>query len=336
MKFIDTATISVEGGRGGNGCISFRREKYVPKGGPNGGNGGDGGNVIIKADRNLSTLLDFRYKRHYKAKRGEHGKGSNKHGKRGKNVYLRVPVGTVIREEKTSQLLADFTEHDQEIVVAKGGRGGKGNAEFATPTNRTPRHAEPGGEGEERSIIFELKLLADVGLVGLPNAGKSTLISRISAAKPKIADYPFTTLIPNLGIVTVGEFKTLTVADIPGLISGAHQGKGLGIQFLRHIERTTVLAFLIEATDEKPHETFETLVNELRQFNTAILEKSKILVFTKSDIIDGDHKKKLASFSISGDIPTIVISAVTGDGISDFIELAWEKLSQERAANGSL
>jgi len=335
MKFIDTATITVEGGRGGNGCVSFRREKYVPKGGPNGGNGGDGGSIIIKSDRNLSTLLDFRYKHRYKAKRGEHGKGSNKHGKRGENVILRVPVGTVIRDEKTNQLIADLTDDNQEVIVAKGGKGGKGNAEFATSTNRTPRNAEPGGEGEERTIVFELKLLADVGLVGLPNAGKSTLISSISAAKPKIADYPFTTLVPNLGIVQIRDYQTFTVADIPGLIEGAHQGKGLGLQFLRHIERTSVLAFLIEASDENPRETFETLTGELRQFNPAILEKSKILVFTKADTIDEQTKIELKSLSISDDIQTIVISAVTGEGIPEFINLAGEKLAQERGVLGN-
>ncbi len=330
MKFIDTATIAVEGGAGGRGCVSFRREKYVPKGGPNGGNGGNGGSVFIHADRNLNTLLDYRYKSRYKAERGEHGKGSNKHGKRGKDVVLRVPVGTIIRDEMTEQIIADLTEHEQEIIAAKGGKGGRGNAEFATSTNRTPRYAEPGGEGENRTIILELKLLADVGLVGLPNAGKSTLISKISAAKPKIADYPFTTLAPNLGIVQAREFQTFTVADIPGLIQGAHQGKGLGIQFLRHIERTSVLAFLIESTDEDPRSTFETLAAELRQFNPAILDKSKLLVFTKKDIADDQILIKLQSFSISSDIPTLIISAVTGDGIQDFIDLAWEKLIVER------
>lgn len=329
MKFIDTATLTVEGGRGGNGCVSFRREKYVPKGGPNGGSGGDGGNVIIRADRNLNTLLDYKYKNHYKAKRGEHGKGSNQDGKRGEDVILRVPVGTLIRDEKTGEIIADLTEHDQEVIVARGGKGGRGNALFATATNRAPRHAEPGTEGEKRTITLELKLLADLGLVGLPNVGKSTLISKISAAKPKIADYPFTTLIPNLGIVSVGDFQTFTVADIPGLIEGAHQGKGLGIQFLRHVERTMVLAILIEATDENPRETFDMLVDELRQFNPSILEKSKILVFTKADLLTDDRKETLRSFRVSSDIPTCVLSAVTGEGIREFINLSWDRLTRE-------
>lgn len=331
MKFIDTATLTIEGGSGGNGCVSFRREKYVPKGGPNGGNGGDGGSVIIRADRNLNTLLDYRYKSNYKAGRGEHGKGSNKHGKRGENIVLRIPVGTVIRNDRTGEIIADFTGDKQEVVVAKGGKGGRGNAEFATSTNRAPRYAEPGKEGETLTITLELKLLADVGLVGLPNAGKSTLISKISAAKPKIADYPFTTLVPNLGIVQAREFQTFTVADIPGLIEGAHDGKGLGLQFLRHIERTSVLAFLIEATDEDPHSTFDTLANELRKFNPGILDKSKLLVLTKKDIIDDKTIAKLESFSISSDIPTIIISAVTGEGVREFIDLSWEKLMHERS-----
>jgi GTPase len=330
MRFIDTASLTVEGGRGGKGCISFRREKFVPKGGPNGGNGGDGGDVIVRADRNLNTLLDYRYKNHYRAQRGEHGKGSNKHGKSGKNVVLRVPVGTLIRHEGTREIIADLTDHNREIVIAKGGKGGRGNAEFATPTNRAPRYAEPGGEGEVLKIFLELKLLADVGLVGLPNAGKSTLISKISAAKPKIADYPFTTISPNLGIVRAHDFQSFTVADIPGLIKGAHEGKGLGIQFLRHIERTLVLAFLIEAIDDDPVSTFEILADELRRFNPEILHKSKILVFTKMDIADEEKISKLRSFSISSEIPTIVISAVTGQGIREFIDIAWKKVSFER------
>lgn len=331
MKFIDIATLDVEGGNGGKGCVSFRREKFVPKGGPNGGNGGNGGDVKIRSDRNLNTLLDYRYKSHYKATRGEHGKGSNKHGKRGKDITLRVPVGTIIRDAETEQVISDLTEHGEHIIVAKGGRGGRGNAEFATPTNRAPRYAEPGGEGEARKIILELKLLADIGLVGMPNAGKSTLISKISAAKPKIADYPFTTLVPNLGIVKVREHQTFTVADIPGLIEGAHQGKGLGIQFLRHIERTSVLAFLIEATDENPRATFKTLIDELRKYNPGILDKSKLLVFTKKDIAGEETIEKLKSFSISNDIPTLVVSAITGEGISEFVDYAWEKLMLERS-----
>jgi GTPase len=331
MKFIDTATLTVEGGHGGKGCVSFRREKYVPKGGPNGGDGGDGGSVVIRADRNLNTLLDYRYKNHYRGARGEHGKGSNKNGKRGRDVLLRVPVGTVVNDESTGRQLADLTEHEQEFLAARGGRGGRGNAQFATATNQAPRNAEPGEAGEQRTIVLELKLLADVGLVGLPNAGKSTLISRISAAKPKIADYPFTTLVPNLGIVTAGKFQTFTVADIPGLIAGAHEGKGLGLQFLRHIERTTALAFLIDAADEDPAATFGVLAEELRAFNPAILNKPKLLVFTKQDTIDTERKKVLTAFRISDDIPTCIISAVTGEGLPEFIREVWRLLKQEWA-----
>jgi GTPase len=330
MKFIDIATLNVKGGDGGNGCVSFRREKFVPKGGPNGGNGGNGGSVKIRADRNLNTLLDFRYKRHYQADRGEHGKGSNKNGKGGRSITLRVPVGTLIRDEATGEIITDLIEHNQEIVIAAGGRGGKGNAEFATPTNRAPRHAEPGEPGEERNIVLELKLLADLGLVGLPNAGKSTLISKISAAKPKIADYPFTTLTPNLGIVRAREYQNFTVADVPGLIEGAHEGKGLGIQFLRHIERTSVIAFLIESTDDNPKRTFELLTDELRRYNKEILEKPRILVLTKIDLLSDEEKKRLKTVSVGEDLPICPLSAVSGEGTAEFVDTAWKIIAHER------
>ncbi|HEX9006044.1 MAG TPA: GTPase ObgE, partial [Bacteroidota bacterium] len=238
MKFVDVARIHVKAGDGGAGCVSFRREKYIPKGGPDGGDGGRGGSVIIKANRHLTTLLDFQYKREYKAQRGVHGLGSRKTGRSGEDIVLQVPVGTVIRNAETGEVVADLLHDGDEIVPAHGGRGGRGNAAFATSTDQAPRRYEVGAEGEEAELELELKLLADAGLVGFPNAGKSTLISVISAARPKIADYPFTTLVPNLGIVRVGEGAAFVVADIPGLIEGAHSGKGLGIQFLRHIERT--------------------------------------------------------------------------------------------------
>ncbi len=333
MKFIDTADITVEGGHGGRGCVSFRREKFVPKGGPNGGNGGNGGSVLISADKNLATLLDYHYKRTYNATRGDHGKGSNKEGKRGADITLRVPVGTVVSDSGTGEIIADMTEHGETIVAAKGGKGGRGNAEFATSTNRAPRRAEPGLPGESREIVLELKLLADVGLVGLPNAGKSTLISRISAAKPKIADYPFTTLVPNLGIVRVDNFKSFTVADIPGLIEGAHRGKGLGVRFLKHIERTSVLAFLIEATDEKPKSTYDLLLNELRRYNPAILDKTKAIVFTKSDLIDKTKADKLRKLRFGKEVPVLILSSATGDGIDACTELFWRLIeSQKRNA----
>ena len=250
MQFIDEARISVKAGDGGNGCISFRHEKYIPKGGPDGGNGARGGSIIIRADRQLNTLLDFKYKHSYQAERGENGRGKDQEGKSGKDVVVKVPLGTLVRDALKKKNIIDMVHDGDEVVIAQGGKGGRGNGEFATATNQAPRYAEPGTPGEERELILELKLLADVGLVGFPNAGKSTLISVVSAAKPKIADYPFTTLTPNLGLVRYSEGKSFVIADIPGLIEGAHEGKGLGIQFIRHIERTRVLLFLIESISE--------------------------------------------------------------------------------------
>ena len=247
--FIDQARIFVKGGDGGNGCVAFRREKYVAMGGPFGGDGGRGGSVIFEADQGLSTLMDFRYNKHFKAKRGQHGKGKNQHGAGGEDLLVRVPVGTIIRDDDTGEILADLTTHGQQCVVAHGGRGGRGNSRFASSTHKAPSMAENGEPGEERWIRLELKLLADVGLVGFPNAGKSTFISRVSAARPKIADYPFTTLVPNLGVVVTRDKESFVIADIPGLIEGAHQGAGLGHDFLRHIERTRVLLFILDAAD---------------------------------------------------------------------------------------
>ncbi|RCK77736.1 MAG: GTP-binding protein Obg [Ignavibacteriae bacterium] len=326
--FIDFATIFVKAGRGGNGMVSFRREKYVPKGGPDGGNGGDGGNVIIKANKQLNTLLDFRYKKHYKAGNGENGKSSNKYGKKGEDIIINVPVGTVVRDIDTGNVLADLVQDKQEVIIARGGKGGRGNAEFATPTNQAPRFAEQGKEGEERKIELELKLLADVGLVGFPNAGKSTLISVISAAKPKIADYPFTTLVPNLGIVKVDEFKSFVVADMPGLIEGAHSGKGLGIQFLRHIERTRVLAFLIDCTTENPRENLKILRQEIKLFKKDMLKKPQLVVFTKIDLADEDIMNKIKKIKFTDQNIKAVhyISSVTNKGISELIKSMWKLL----------
>jgi GTP-binding protein len=332
--FIDQAKIFVKSGKGGSGMVSFRHEKYVPKGGPDGGTGGRGGDVIFKANRHLNTLMDFRYKRIYKAEDGEGGMSSNKSGRNGKNIIIYVPTGTLIKNADTKKVIVDLIHHDDEIVLVSGGRGGKGNAEFATPTNQAPRHAQPGEEGEELNLELELKLIADVGLVGFPNAGKSTLISVVSAAKPKIADYPFTTLIPNLGIVNYGESKSFVVADMPGLIEGAHKGKGLGIQFLRHIERTRVLAYLIDCTEENPKEVYETLVNEIKLFNKDMLKKPQIVVITKMDLADETLKKKIKKISFPKTKVKAVhyISAVTNKGLADLTTDLWKQIVKAKSA----
>lgn len=327
MQFIDQAIIFLKAGNGGNGAISFRREKFVPKGGPDGGNGGHGGNVVIRADKQLGTLLDFKYKRHYKAESGEHGRGKAQTGKTGTDVVLKVPCGTIVRDNVHKRILADLVRHGDEIVVARGGKGGRGNAEFATSTNQAPRIAEPGTPGEECELQLELKLLADVGLVGFPNAGKSTLISVVSAAKPKIADYPFTTLTPNLGIVRYAEGKSFTVADMPGLIKGAHQGKGLGIQFLRHIERTRVLVFLVESISEDPRRDFEILLNELSSYSTALAKKPKIVALTKTDLFKEKVLKRLKRLSFGKNIPVVQISSVTRAGIQALLDKMWHALT---------
>ncbi len=330
MKFVDHAKIYVRSGDGGPGHISFRREKYVPKGGPDGGNGGKGGDVVLKVNPHMNTLLDFKYKRHYKAEKGNEGGGSRKTGKSGKTVYIKVPKGTVVKDAGTSETIADLTEDEQEFVVAEGGIGGRGNAEFATSTNQAPRYADPGRPGEEKEILLELKLLADAGLVGLPNAGKSTLISVISAARPKIADYPFTTLVPNLGIVRVGHYKNFTVADIPGLIEGAHQGKGLGIQFLRHVERTRALVFLIDCMSDEPKRDYEVLKNELIKYNPEMRLKKSIICISKIDVLDTDSRKELLKNINFGDtkIPVMMISSVANDGLEEMKMKIWEMINE--------
>ncbi len=324
MQFIDEAVITIHAGHGGGGLVSFRREKFVPKGGPDGGNGGKGGDVVFRATRHLNTLLDFRYNKQYKAGKGTPGQNANKTGKNGNDIVLQVPCGTIIRDVLDDSVLADLTGDGDESVIARGGRGGKGNAEFATPTNQTPRFAQPGEAGEEKTVRLELKLLADVGLVGFPNAGKSTLIASISSAKPKIADYPFTTLVPNLGIVRFRDYKNFTVADIPGLIEGAHQGKGLGIQFLRHIERTKVLVFLIECFSADPKKDYEVLLKELELYNPALKKKPRVVVFTKTDTIDAAGKKKLGPVKFGRGIPVLSISAVSRDGLDALVEQCWK------------
>ncbi len=332
MKFVDLAEIHVRAGDGGVGCVSFRREKFVPKGGPDGGDGGRGGSVIIRANRHLNTLLDFQYRRVYRAQRGEHGLGANKTGKSGIDIVLEVPVGTIVRDTAAQQAIGDLVEHGSEIIAARGGRGGRGNAAFATSTDQAPRRYEQGEPGEEREIELELKLIADAGLVGLPNAGKSTLISVISAAHPKIADYPFTTLVPNLGIVRVDRGRSFVVADIPGLVEGAHAGKGLGTQFLRHIERTRVLVFLLEACSPDVREDLRILRKELGLFNPSLLKKPKIVVITKMDLADGETLKILKGVRF-GRTPTYRISAVTRDGIPELVQEMWRQV--ERAGRGA-
>ncbi|MDP1995108.1 MAG: GTPase ObgE, partial [Ignavibacteria bacterium] len=307
--FIDYAQINIAAGKGGDGAVTFRREKYVPKGGPSGGNGGKGGNVIFVASSNLSTLLDYRYKKNYAAEDGDAGANSLKDGKNGKDILVLVPVGTIIKDAETEKVLYDLNKNGMKIVVAKGGRGGKGNSNFATPTNQTPRYAEDGKPGEEIKVILELKLIADVGLVGFPNAGKSTLISTISEAKPKIADYPFTTLEPNLGIVRYKEYQSFTVADIPGIIEGASQGKGLGLLFLRHIERTEILLFLIDSQSEDYQKDFSILLKELKTHSKILAQKKKIISISKADLLSEQYIIKLKKKKFRGaDSPTLVFS----------------------------
>ncbi|MBA3060162.1 MAG: GTPase ObgE [Nitrospirae bacterium] len=323
MQFVDYVKVYVKAGDGGRGCVSFRREKYVPRGGPNGGDGGRGGHIIFRASRELNTLLDLRYQREYKAKRGQHGMGKKMHGKNGEDRIIPVPVGTVIKDADTEEVLADIDSEGVETIIAKGGRGGQGNAHFATPTRQAPKFAQPGEEGEEENLIIELKLLADVGLIGLPNAGKSTLISVISSARPKIADYPFTTLTPNLGVVKLKDFRSFVVADIPGLIEGAHRGAGLGFQFLRHVERTSLLLHLVDASDmseSDPVEDLKKINKELELYSAKLLKKTQAVVGTKTDIaIEKKRLRKLARYCKSKNIDFFPVSAVTGKGIKELL-----------------
>lgn len=326
--FIDYSEIEVTAGNGGNGAVTFRREKYVPKGGPSGGNGGNGGSVIIKAHHNLTTLLDFRYKRKFKAENGQPGGSSLKDGKYGNDLIIKVPIGTIIREKESKKIIFDLNSDQAEFILAKGGKGGKGNSNFATSTNQAPRKAELGKEGESKKVILELKLIADVGLVGFPNAGKSTFISSISAAKPKIADYPFTTLEPNLGIVKYKEFKSFVVADIPGIIEGAHLGKGLGIKFLRHIERTKILLFLIEVTSESYSKEFKVLFNELKSYSKVLSEKKIVIGLSKADLVVSEKPKKISSVTVNNKrIKPIVFSSVSGKGVQELLDELWNTLN---------
>jgi len=323
--FIDYAKIYVKGGQGGSGACSFRREKHVAKGGPNGGDGGKGGSIILKVDAHLQTLIDFRYKKRYVARHGQHGMGKNRQGRDAQDIIVRVPAGTVIKDAETQEVLIDLVNAGDTYIAARGGKGGRGNARFVTPTHQAPREWEVGEEGEEKWLILELKIIADVGLVGKPNAGKSTLLSKLSAAQPKIADYPFTTLQPNLGIVKFGDYDSFVMADIPGLIEGAHSGKGLGLLFLRHIERTRLICYVIDPQADHPLETYNVLKNELKKYSQVLLEKPAVVVFSKKDSWSEDIPvkilKKIPELKIS-------ISALSGEGINELIALIRRELSK--------
>jgi GTP-binding protein len=324
MPLIDTATVHVVGGPGGAGCMSFRREKYVSKGGPNGGDGGKGGSIYVRVDPNLSTLLDYRYRVHWKAERGLHGEGSNRTGRSGSHKYLPVPPGTVLRDADTGELLGELLEPGDELCVAKGGRGGRGNAAFATPTHQAPREWEPGGEGEDRNVELVLKLIADVGLLGEPNAGKSTLLSVLSAARPKIAGYPFTTLEPNLGVVGLSRSRSFVLADIPGIIEGAHTGKGLGDKFLQHIERTRVLACLVPLDSPDPQQSYDMLRAEAESYDPDLAAKPHIVALTKSDLL-GPEEEPPALEAPDAD-GVFVISAAAQQGLEELKEMLWKLL----------
>ena len=321
--FIDRALVRVEAGTGGSGCTSFRREHRVPMGGPDGGDGGRGGDIIVRADSNLATLLDYTYRDRWQAERGEHGKGANKTGASGESIVLPVPPGTVIRDADTGEMIGEVLEHGDEIVVAKGGRGGKGNAFFVTSTHQAPREWQPGEEGEARSLELELKLIADVGLVGQPNAGKSTLLSVISAARPKIADYPFTTLAPNLGVVQLTDHRTFVVADIPGIIEGAHEGKGLGLQFLRHIERTRILAFLIPIDAMDWQAEYDALRAEVTSYSAELAAKPHCVVFTKLDLLGEPYVPEIEAPEAFG---VFSISAAGRTGLDELMAAWWARL----------
>lgn len=329
MKFIDSAEIYVRSGDGGKGHVSFRREKFVPKGGPDGGNGGKGGNIVFVATNDLNTLLDFHYKRKFQADNGKPGEKSNRTGKDGKDLKIKVPVGTMIYNSDTNELIADLTTDKQKAIIAKGGRGGLGNSNFATPTNQAPRYAQPGEPGEEFNLRLELKLLADVGLVGFPNVGKSTLISVISAAKPKIADYPFTTLVPNLGVVKIDDFKSFVVADIPGLIEGASLGKGLGHQFLKHIERTRVLVFLLDVNSDDIVNDYEVLCSEIEKHNIDLTYKPRIICISKCDTISENELEEISKKIIDDRYPEqLIISSVAQINIEKLKFKMWDILEK--------
>jgi len=337
MQFLDRARIIIKGGDGGNGVMAFRREKFVPRGGPSGGDGGNGGSVYLESTDQLNTLLQFRFNPEYRAGRGSHGEGSNRHGRDGEDIIVKVPVGTIVTDGEIGELLHDFSHIGERIRLAAGGRGGRGNARFATSTNRAPRRHEEGRSGEVKVLNLELKLIADVGLVGFPNAGKSTLISRISAARPKIADYPFTTLEPNLGVVTYGDGDTFVVADIPGLIEGAHEGTGLGLEFLRHIERTKLLLHVVDVSSNGRDavEDFLTISRELELYKTDLLAKPQMIAASKMDALDEDEKlERLRAFAKERGVEFFEISSVTGQGIdrlTSALGMAIERMRRDQS-----
>ncbi len=323
---VDFTRIHAQAGAGGPGCISFRREKYVPKGGPDGGDGGRGGSVWLEVDPHVRTLLDCRERPHYRAESGRPGSGNNKTGRDGADLVVRVPAGTVVKDAESREIVADLLRAGDRVCVARGGRGGRGNARFATPTHQAPRRADPGEGGEERALELELKYIADVGLVGLPNAGKSTMLSRITRARPKIGDYAFTTLEPNLGIVALDDERSFVVADLPGLIEGASRGKGLGLQFLRHVERTRLLAFLIEAGSEDAAGVLELLRREIGAYSATLAEKPWLVVLTKADLLPPESRDGAAQ---AAGLPEAKrVSAHTGEGIRDLLELCWRRLDE--------
>ncbi|MDO8527508.1 MAG: GTPase ObgE [Deltaproteobacteria bacterium] len=331
MKFIDEAIIEIKAGDGGDGCLSFRREKYVPRGGPDGGDGGDGGDCILKAKQGLTTLMDLKFRKHFEAGRGANGEGQKMFGAQGKDVTIHIPIGTIVKNAKTGKILADISKEGQEVIIAKGGRRGRGNARFASSTNQAPRTFEKGEPGEELRIRLELKLLADVGLVGFPNAGKSTLISSISNARPKIAGYPFTTKVPHLGVVQVDREKSFVVADIPGLIEGAHQGAGMGIQFLKHIERTKVLLHLIDLTDPEhpdPLKSYKVICDEMKSFSPDLLKKPEIIVLTKMDLPEvREMRSKVENLFKKKGKKVFAISAPNREGLEALVKEVAQRLT---------
>ena len=337
MKFVDEAVIALQAGNGGSGCLSFLREKFVPKGGPDGGDGGRGGDVVLRATSDLNTLADFRYTRKFSAENGTGGAGRNRTGAAGKDCVILVPEGTLVFAEHTDELLVDLDKDGKEFTVAVGGRGGVGNARFKSSVNQAPRRTIPGGEGDRLSVRLELQVLADVGLLGLPNAGKSTILSRISAARPKIADYPFTTLYPHLGVVDVGQGAGFVVADIPGLIEGAADGAGLGVQFLRHLNRTRLLLHVVDINDisgDSPRLAIETIVRELEGFDPALAERDRWLVFNKADTLEPSHAAEIVKETCTGlnwRYPWFLISAVSGQGCDEMCQKIWHKLDDDRA-----